>query len=291
MVFFGAFSWGLSGQEVVKSILLESIDIRPGQDSIPLEEVIQIIMTDTSYYQSFRATRKPGYSSEGQFQDAEEPSIQMSRQAKSIETMGRGKIKRTAEVNHKKIINRRGRYKYLTARMYDKVFFPTTSYPLNTELNREFDTDDGSRMDQFENQLKQLLFNPGAPIPGVPFMADRLAIFSEEMIPKYRFEVWLTSINGIGCIGFKATAKEPEDNSTVIKELTTYIEEARMQVKERTYRMAFSNLFLSFNIFIETQVELGAEPYLKWVKYDGGFDLPFTAPENVQFWVKTQKHD
>jgi len=280
----------MRGQEVVKSVLLESIEIRPGGDSIPLPEVIDIIMQDTSYYQSFRETRNPGYFSKGHFEVNIPESPSMEREAITEGNASKAWYTLTKSEASSKIV-RRDRYKYLTARMFDQVFFSTDTFNRKAPINRDFETNSGSRIDQFENQLKQLLFNPGAPIPGVPFMSERLAIFSPEMLDKYHFEVWNTTLDGVHYIGFKAKAKEQESNETVIKELTTMIDENTMAVKSRRYRLAFDNVFLEFDLEINTTITFGSTNYISSVKYNGYFDIPFSKPENVTFNVSISKHD
>ncbi len=59
-----------------------------------------------------------------------------------------------------------------------------------------------------EYQLKQLIFNPGAKVSGVPFMGDRASIFDPGEAEKYDFRISRETFEGQDCYVFRITPKE-----------------------------------------------------------------------------------
>jgi hypothetical protein len=132
------------------------------------------------------------------------------------------------------------------------------------------------------------MFDPGTEIASVPFIGDKLALFSPEMAPLYNFRIWSDERSGRDCWVFSAEARpEYRDGRTVIKTMDTWFDKTGGEVIARQYRIVNSSLFLDFDITIRVQNKVldGALLPVR-VDYDGDWDIPFKSREIVRFYLE-----
>jgi len=185
--------------------------------------------------------------------------------------------------------DRKGEFRFLTVEMYDDVFFPKGPFNAdNTVASRKLAVDRGSRFDKYKSELKKFMFDPGTEIASVPFIGDKLALFSPEMAPLYEFRIWSDTRDGVECWVFSAEARpEFRDGRTVIKTMDTWFDQATGAVLARNYRIASSSVLLDFDISIKVQNILMGEVLVPVrVDYNGDWDIPFKSREIVRFWLE-----
>jgi hypothetical protein len=218
----------------------------------------------------------------------EKETATMQRSGRLVREGERARLEVDSVQETGRLRDRKGGFRFLTVEMYDDVFFPKGTFTANnTVASRKLEVDRGSRFDKYKSELKKFMFDPGTEIATVPFIGDKLALFSPEMEPLYDFRIWSDTREGRDCWVFSAEAKpEFRDGRTVIKTMDTWFDQVSGDVLARNYRIASSSVVLDFDITIRVQNTMvnGALVPVR-VDYDGDWDIPFKSRELVRFYL------
>ncbi|MEM7161228.1 MAG: hypothetical protein AAF487_02195 [Bacteroidota bacterium] len=283
---------GLQAQEdeIYKAITIAPIDIFASDAEWSNDSIIKKVIRDTSFYQSFLNMKYFPHEIQGSlevyFKD-ERSKAKMDRLAIQHLDNELKWVEIIEEKNNGKIRKKNGKYKYLTAEMYDEVFYPTfkhTVSPIIVQKKQEESKE--SKIEKYKSQLKKMLFNPGAPIESVPFIGDKLEIFSDEMVRYYEYSIFTSQLkDSTSCLVFKIEAKpEFRSNKTVIKSMTTYFDKESFLVLDRAYHLKYNHALFQFDIHmqIENSVQIG-HLVPKRIHYSGWWDIPIKSAEIIDF--------
>jgi hypothetical protein len=282
------------GDTIVNVYQLGEVVVHGGAKGLLLEGFFRQVMEDTTFYHAFLNTRYHGHAVRSRLD---------VRDRKSRETAGlyrEGRLVRNGPMAELVLdsVHERGRLRdsdgdmrFLTAEMYDDVFFPKERWEASNiiavrqqEISRE------SRFEKYKSELKKFMFNPGQEIASVPFIGDKLDLFAPDMAPLYAFSVDDAFVDGRPCWLFTALTKdtvngrEADADDTVIKRMLTWFDQATMMVLAREYRIRHEGILLDFDIRIQVEnVVVGDDLVPKHVRYDGDWDIPFKRRELVRF--------
>ena len=148
--------------------------------------------------------------------------------------------------------------------------------------------EDAKGMDKHINELKKLIFSPGAEAK-VPLIGKKTAIFSERMMPYYDYGIESkTYSTGTDCYVFSASVKpefqKRKKGKTVIKYLETYFDKETFQVIARSYQLVYKSALFEFDVNMEIQLTKRGGKYLpQLVSYKGEWDVPFKRRERCHF--------
>lgn len=287
--FVGAAVVSASAQEVVKVINLDEFTVSAANEGFDVADFVDRVRKDTTFYKAFLNLRYFPHQIEGAvavFKKDESERGTMKRRA--MRHLDEGEMMRTEitfEETNGNIRKRNGEWKYLTAEMYDEVFFPEGPVKVSNRIkSTEQELVSGSRIDKHKAQLKRMMFNPGAEIENVPFIGDKLAIFDDHMVPYYDYSIFNASVNGIDCIAFSCFAKEGMEDQTVIHDLTSYFDPDTYEVLRRDYRLAYSTILFNFDITMKVENErVNGHLVPKNISYDGDWNALFRKPEIISF--------
>lgn len=282
------------GDTIVNVYQLGEVVVHGGAKGLFLEGFFRQVMEDTTFYHAFLNTRYHAHAVRSRLD---------VRDRKSRETAGlyrEGRLVRSGPMAELVLdsMHERGRLRgsdgdmrFLTAEMYDDVFFPKERWQASNiiavrqqEISRE------SRFEKYKSELKKFMFNPGQEIASVPFIGDKLDLFAADMAPLYTFSVDDAFVDGRPCWLFTALAKDKVDgreadtDDTVIKRMLTWFDQSTMMVLAREYRIQHEGILLDFDIRIQVEngvVEGDLVP--RHVRYDGDWDIPFKRRELVRF--------
>ncbi|MBL0127496.1 MAG: hypothetical protein IPP83_08545 [Flavobacteriales bacterium] len=285
----------LSAQEdVMKQVQLPEFVVSGNAKGFDLQSFMTQVMTDTTFYHAFLNTR---------FHPHHVRSALAVRNKKERETatlFRRGRLVREGKFAELvldsvreggRLRERDGDMRYLTAEMYDDVFFPKGRYVASNRIaDRTLELDKSSRFEKYKSELKKFMFNPGQEIASVPLIGDKLDIFDPELVPYYDYVLNTDHRNGRMCWSFTAVAKDSvngkhaDEDDTVIKRMVTWFDMETMQVLAREYRIAHRSLFLDFDITIRVDnTVVDGELVPVRVDYKGDWDIPFKSREIVAF--------
>jgi hypothetical protein len=276
--------------EIAKMVTMDEFVVRAAIDDFNVEDFISQVIEDTTFYQAFLNLKYFPHEIKGAmtvYDKDETEFATLQRRAKQHLSDEELKwVEITFEKTNGRIKKRNGKWRYLTAEVYDDVFFSTEKNKVSNEMvQREQELEADSKMEKHKAQLKKMLFNPGQPIDNVPFIGDKLAIFSPEMVSFYDYSIFIYEYNDtIPCIAFSSYVKEGDEDEVVIRDMTSYFHRDTREVIAREYRLAHKTFLFDFDISIKVENML-LDGWLMptSVSYDGAWDVPFKKPEIISF--------
>ena len=287
---------------IVNIYQLGEVVVHGGAKGLGFEGFFRQVMDDTTFYHAFLNTKYHAHAVKSELK---------VRDKKSRETAGlyrEGRLVRTGAMAELVLDSVRefgklrgpgskpgtGDIRFLTAEMYDDVFFPRGSWKVSNRIaSREQEISRESRFDKYKSELKKFMFNPGQEIASVPFIGDKLDIFDSTMAPLYAFSLDGSFRDGKPCWLFTAMAKdsvdgdEADEDDTVIKRMLTWFDQGTMLVMARDYRIQNASMLLDFDISIQVENDVvGGDLVPMNVKYEGDWDIPFKKRELVRFYLR-----
>jgi hypothetical protein len=145
---------------------------------------------------------------------------------------------------------------YYTAQMYASLFFTngTVCNEDNIVFGKVFNTTGKTGLDKHKQQLKMLFFNPGRRIDGLPFMANKTAIYDDEMASLYDMGIDMDMYNKTSCYVFKQKVKPGNEADVVVDEMTTWFNDSTYEVVARNYQISYDATFYDFKVQMEVQM-------------------------------------
>ena len=283
-------SLSVSGQEIAKVVTLAEVDISAVSDSFDTQGFINIVNNDTTFYFAFKAmnyypARYKGWLKV--FKKGEKEKGVIERKAlrhKENKTMW---VTIEEEKVSGKVKRKNGEFNYKTAETWDEVFFPKKKHFVALYSRKEFDKEKGqSAAEKHRLEIKQMVFNPGNEVEGVPLVGNKMGIFEPEMQPYYNFSVYPGKYkDSINCWIFEAEVKpEYRKGKTVIKSLVTYFDNKNYNVMKRVYNIEYYSIPLDFNIEVEVENHYFKGVLLpEKIRYNGFFNIPFMKKEMIEF--------
>lgn len=274
--------------------------VQVGRKMITLSEVvlnkklniptfIHRIKEDTSFYKAFRNLRVLGFTAINDIRMLKKDgSIKASLHSKTKQLRQNGcrKMETLEEQVTGDMYDDDHQFNYYTANMYASLFFTKDSVcgEDNIVKGRAFNTAGKSGMEKHKEQLKQLFFNPGKKIKGIPFISNKTPIFEDEMADKYDMEIDMDQYNKTSCYIFSQKVKPGCEDDVVIDEMTTWFNDSTYEVVARNYSLSYSAGVYDFKV--QMQVEMthyGTYLVPALIRYNGNWDVAFKKRERGVF--------
>ena len=254
---------------------------------------IDYVKNDTTFYKAFRNLHILSFSS---FNDVKLLNkwgqVQASLLSKTRQTYDDNC--RTMSILEEKttgdFYDKKGEYNYMSAELYAGLFFTRGKICGETNIvaGRDFSAKGKSGMEKHKEQLKQLFFNPGTKISGIPFISNKVALFDEDISKLYDFSIDVKEYLGKSCYVFsiipKADLSAGEKGNVVIDEMTTWFDVSSMDIIARNYSLSFNAGVYSFDVAMEVQLQkVGNLLVPSVLRYKGEWDVIFKRKERAQF--------
>ncbi|MBC7418289.1 MAG: hypothetical protein H7325_09055 [Pedobacter sp.] len=298
LIGFSVIAFSVAAQEIprfnpdtIKTITLDSV-VNIKAERLNVETFIRKIINDTSFYQSFRDMKRYSFIAENSvytYDKNDKVNGSMYRKIKH-DNHGKYKMEYLAKVDKGNIYKRNGKFQLYTVEMFDYIFM--NSY--NSDFINDGSMSDGSnggKNESYKDKLKTLIFNPGKPIKGIPFIGDKTEIFSANMRQYYDYSfssgIYLDSIPV-----YRFTVDEKPDLSgfskgkVMIKKLVTIFDKRNFNILGRYVDMKYSNLFFDFDV--QMNIEMSYFEGFKLptkISYQGNWNIPFKKEERASFLV------
>lgn len=254
---------------------------------------IDYVKNDTTFYKAFRNLRILNFSS---YNDIRLRDKKGREEASLVSTTKQTYANgcRTMETIEEKaagdFYDKRGNYNYTTAQMYASLFFTRGRVCGETNIvgGRTFSLKGKSGMEKHKEQLKQLFFNPGTKINGLPFIGNKVALFDESVSKLYDFRIDQKDYMGKLCYVFTIKPREDlsggERNDIVIDEMTTWFNAKSLEIIGRNYSLSYKAGVFDFDVDMEVQLEkMGDLLVPKVLRYNGYWDVVFKKTERAIF--------
>lgn len=271
-------------------VTLSEVVVRSGTN---IPGFIDRVRADTTFYKAFRNLRILNYSSLNDVRMLDKKGGVKASQQSRTRQHASGGCRYTQMLEQKTtgdFYRKSGGYNYYTAQLYDGLFFAFDT--VCGQHNRVKDAHLGIRgksgIEKNKEQLKMLFFNPGADIPGIPLMGDKVQIFDEGHTKLYDLDIDIRDRNGVACYVFTVRAKPGlnaiDRGRIVIDEMVTWFDYRSFEVLERNYAMSYQAGVYNFDVRMQVTMQHAAGYLVPAViRYDGNWGVAFRKKERGVF--------
>lgn len=293
LVFYGFI---LSAQEIqrfnpdsVKTINLDA-NINIVAQKLSVETFIRAILADTSFYAAFKKIKKYNFIAENRIFTYDKKNKVNGKIYHKIRRRNSGSDKMEYLVKEEsgKLFKKNGKYQLFTLQMFDYIFM--NNYKADAD-SPEDDGTDGGTIAAYKEKLKTLIFNPGKPVKGIPFIGGKTEIFSANMRQYYDYSFQsATYLDSIPVYRFKVSMKKDLSSWTksgiMIKELTTIFDKRDFEILGRYVDMKYSNMFFDFDEQMNIEMGYFGEDKLPTkMTYQGNWNIPLKKEERASFLI------
>jgi hypothetical protein len=165
-------------------------------------------------------------------------------------------------------------YNYYTAEMFASLFFTKGKIcGENNIVKGRLEEESGkSSIEKNKAKLKQLMFNPGSKISGIPLMGNKSAIFEPDVAKMYDFKLSVDIKNGTDCYVFEATPKPEHLNEVVYRKFKTWFRQSDYAIISRDYALVYNTIAYDFNVVIHVDLEQKGKMLLpSYISYNGNW--------------------
>jgi hypothetical protein len=267
--------------------------VKFGKAGLDIEDFITEIINDTSFYQAFRNMKKYAFIAENRVYTYDKKDKVKGKIYRKIYHSNQGKdhkIDYLAKEDTGDLLKKNGKYELYTVEMFDYIFMNAYNSDFVPNSTASIGGTKGSN-ESYKDKLKTLIFTPGRPIKGVPFISGKTEIFTANMRQNYDYQFFRgTYLDSIPVYRFKVTMK-PElskwtKDGIMIKELTTIFDQRNFQILGRYIDMKLDNLAFDFDVQMNIEMSYFGDDLLPTkISYQGNWDIPFKREERASFLV------
>jgi len=273
-------------------VYLDSVVVSASRKGFDVKDFITMVVNDNSFYKAFKNLHFAEYDFDSDItfysKNEKEKAKLKSLNHQFYKDNCRWMIIKK-EFENKNIFTKKKKYKYYTAKLYDRLFF-TKSKICNEDTSKILDINQktNSKMEEYILELKKLVFSPGHRAD-IPFIGKKMEIFSPDMRKYYNFSIEHKLFNDtVECYVFSAELKQnlsnSKKNNAIVKELKTYFKKNDLQIIYRDYHLKYKTFAYSFDVKMKIEVKKINEKYFPInINYDGTWHILFKKRETCKF--------
>jgi hypothetical protein len=269
-------------------IQMDEFVLKASREGWNVDEFINRVKTDTTFYKAFKTLHLVPYISVNDIEVlGRAGKVKASLFSRTKQTISKGC--RSMEVLDQEttgdFFDRRGNYNYYTAELYGYLFF--TKKPVCGENNIVAGSDEQRGSGQLEKrkwQLKQLVFNPGSKIAGVPFAGNKAAIFEPGISKMYDFKLLAVEYAGEDCYLFSAVPKPEYKDEVIYNELATWFRRSDYSIVARDYALSYKTVLYDFDVKMKVRLgNINGRLLPTRISYAGNWHLATQKRERARF--------
>jgi len=275
-----------TGSIFSQPVLMDTFTVKSGFD---INAFIRRIKNDTTFYKAFRSMHLVSYTAVNnivvfgkRYSDTTASEYSRTQQIRKDNCRTTKILEQRTRGDYYK---RNGDYSYYTTALFAYLFFAKGSVCNENDIVAgNMDVRGEGNMELSKYRLKQLIFNPGSKIDGIPFMADRASIFDEDEARKYDFRISVVSYNGEDSYLFRITPKPGFEHKVIYNELTTWFRKGDYTILARDYSLSYHTIVYDFNVFMKVRtIQNGGKIYPSVISYNGDWHIFTKKRERVRF--------
>jgi len=266
-------------------VSLDAYVIKSGFD---VNAFIRRVRNDTTFYKAFRSMRLLSYNAVNDIKVYDKHGgLAAKEYSRTRQEMVMGC--RSTNVLERKttgdFYDRKGGYNYYTAELFAYLFFTQGTICNENDIVAGTMNDYGKgQMEKRKYELKQLIFNPGSAIRGIPFMSDRESIFDVAEAGKYDFAITLQQYDGEACYVFKITPKDGYKRKVIYNNVTTWFRKSDYSIVARDYSLSYHTMVYDFDVIMKVRTKQVNNKLLPtYISYDGDWHVFTKKRERVKF--------
>ena len=280
--------------DTVLTVVLDKDVVKTARAGLYVEDFIEEIKKDTSFYQAFRNMKLYAFIAENTVLTYDKNNKVKGKIFRRIlhQNDNKGhKMSYLAQESSGELYKRNGNYELYTVEMFDYIFMNEYNSDFTEPTTGSILPGKGGKNESYKDKLKTLVFSPGKPIKGIPFISDKTEIFTPEMRKNYNYSFASGKyLDSIPVYRFKVKMKPELSDWTkdgiMIKELTTIFDKRNFQILGRYIDMKMDNMAFSFDVQMNIEMTYFGESLLPTkISYQGNWDIPFKKEERASFLV------
>ena len=269
-------------------IQMDEVVFRASQEGFDINAFIRRVRTDTTFYKAFKGLHLVPHTATNDiriFDKKATVKASLFSHTKQSVSAGCRTMSIIDSVVKGDFFTSKGNYRYVTAELYASLFFTVGKVCNETDIVGAAATSaKGSRMEKSKAQLKQLIFNPGSRVGGVPFAGNKAAIFEEDMLYKYQFQLLSVLYDGEDCYLFTARPKPDFKTEVIYNELSTWFRKSDFAITARDYSLSYKTLFYDFDVSMKVRLrKVGGRLLPSSITYLGNWNIPMHQRERASF--------
>jgi hypothetical protein len=266
---------------------LDSFVVASGFD---VNAFITRVRTDTTFYKSFKSLHLVGYTAENEFRAFDKEGTTTASMHSRTRQIREGKCRTTKVLEEHTTgdyYDRHHDYNYYTARLFAFLFFTDTPRCNENDIVAgSLDVHGTGKLEKSAWEMKQLIFNPGSPVSGVPFAGRKAALFDAGESEKYTFKISREVFDGVPCFVFRITPRPGYERRVIYNELTTWFRQSDYTIVARDYSLSYSTLVYDFDVTMKVRTrQIGDKLFPTSLSYDGNWHILTRRRERVKFNV------
>jgi hypothetical protein len=275
--------------DTIKTITLDS-NVNIVAQKLSVETFIKAVTTDTTFYAAFRKMKKYGFIAENRIYTYDKKNKVNGRIYRKIRhTVNPVKMEYLVKQDTGKVFKKNGKYQLYTVEMFDYIFM--NAYKTDFVSDAASGSAKGESNASYKDKLKTLIFNPGRPVKGIPFIGSKTEIFTANMRQYYDYGfqsgIYLDSIP---VYRFRVSVKDGLSSWTkdglMIKELVTIFDKRDFAILGRYVDMKYSNMLFDFDVQMNIEMNyFGGEKLPSKITYQGNWNVPFKKEERASFLI------
>ena len=298
-IFFLLFSVSVVSAQQIKRFNPDTV-ITLTIDSVAIQAVkinnqtfINKILNDTSFYQAFRNMKQYSFTGENRIFTYDKKNKVEGKIYRKIYHNNKGdyKMQFLAKQDSGKLFKRNGKYQLYTVEMFDYIFMNAYNSDFIESMDKP--VGQGGSNESYKDKLKTLIFRPGHPIKGVPFIGNKTAIFTANMRQYYDYSYTSgTYLDSIPVYLFKVNMKPDLSNwskdDLMIKEMVTIFDKRGLRILGRYIDMKWDNLAFDFDVQMNIEMapfDDGDSLLPTKISYQGNWNVPFKKEERASFLI------
>ena len=275
--------------DTIKTIMLDS-NVNIVAQKLSVETFIKAVTTDTTFYAAFRRMKQHGFIAENRiFTYDKKNKVNGKIYRKIRHSVNPVKMEYLVKQDTGKVFKKNGKYQLYTIEMFDYIFM--NAYKTDFVADAPSGTTKGESNASYKDKLKTLIFNPGRPVKGIPFIGSKTEIFTANMRQYYDYGFQSgTYLDSIPVYRFRVSVKEGLSSWTkdglMIKELVTIFDKRNFAILGRYVDMKYSNLLFDFDVQMNIEMSYFNEIKLPTkITYQGNWNIPFKKEERASFLI------
>lgn len=291
---FGGFAQEIPrfNPDTLKTIQLDS-NVNIVAQRLNVETFIRAITTDTSFYAAFRKMKKYSFIAENRIYTYDKKNKVNGKIYRKIKHSNSGPVRMEYLVKQDtgKVFKKNGKYQLYTIEMFDYIFMNAYKSDLVSNTATSSPGGKGDSNSSYKDKLKTLIFNPGKPVKGIPFIGSKTEIFTPNMRQYYDYNFQSgTYLDSIPVYRFRVSVKNDLSSWTkdglMIKELVTIFDKRDFAILGRYVDMKYSNILFDFNVQMNIEMGYFGEDKLPTkITYQGNWNVPFKKEERASFLI------
>ncbi|MBB5648254.1 hypothetical protein [Pedobacter cryoconitis] len=278
--------------DTLKTIQLDS-NVNIVAQKLSVETFIRAITTDTSFYAAFRKMKKYSFIAENRIYTYDKKNKVNGKIYRKIKHSNSGPVRMEYLVKQDtgKVFKKNGKYQLYTIEMFDYIFMNAYKSDLVSNTATSSPGGKGDSNSSYKDKLKTLIFNPGKPVKGIPFIGSKTEIFTPNMRQYYDYNFQSgTYLDSIPVYRFRVSVKNDLSSWTkdglMIKELVTIFDKRDFAILGRYVDMKYSNMLFDFNVQMNIEMGYFGEDKLPTkITYQGNWNVPFKKEERASFLI------